>query len=52
VYHGSAVLDGIVVACAGDEAHYDEMYSYWIAASVQAEAKAVFAGLTDVHFVL
>lgn len=47
VYWGSAVLDGIVVACAGLEEHHDEMFSYWIAASVQAEARKWFAGLSS-----
>jgi hypothetical protein len=39
VFWGSAVLDGIVVACAGLEERQDEMLSYWIAAAVQAAAK-------------
>jgi hypothetical protein len=42
VYWGSAVLDGIVAACAGMEAHHDEMFAYWIAATVQAVAKEAF----------
>lgn len=43
VFWGSAVLDGIVVACAGLEEHHDEMFSYWIAASVQSAAREWFA---------
>ncbi len=43
VFWGSAVLDGIVVACAGLEEHHDEMFSYWIAATVQALAKQRYA---------
>jgi hypothetical protein len=38
-YWGSAVLDGIVVACAGLASRHDEMFAYWIAATVQAEAR-------------
>ena len=44
VFWGSAVLGGIVVACAGLEERQDEMVSYWIAAAVQAAAKAEFHG--------
>lgn len=39
VYWGSAVLDGIVVACAGLEPRHDEMIAYWVAAAVQAECR-------------
>ncbi len=42
LFWGSAVMDGIVVACAGLEEHYDEMFSYWTAAAVQAVAKRAF----------
>ncbi len=45
LYYGSAVLDGIVVACSGVEPYYDEMFSYWIAAAVQAEVKKVYDAL-------
>lgn len=38
VYAGSAVLEGIVVACAGLEPRDDEMIAYWIAAAVKSEA--------------
>lgn len=41
-YWGSAVLDGIVVACAGLEPRHDEMIAHWIAAAVQAEARRAF----------
>jgi len=43
VYHGSAVVEGIVVACAGLEPRDDEMLSYWIAAAVKSEASRAFA---------
>jgi hypothetical protein len=39
IYWGSAVLNGIVVACAGLEPRHDEMFSYWLAATIQAEAR-------------
>lgn len=39
VFWGSAVLDGIVVACAGLEPRHDEMIAYWVAAAVQAECR-------------
>jgi hypothetical protein len=42
LYWGSAVIDGIVAACSGVDPHHDEMFSYWIAAAVQAEAKAEY----------
>ncbi|WP_375451680.1 hypothetical protein [uncultured Devosia sp.] len=42
VFWGSAVLDGIVVACAGLDEYHDEMFSYWIAATVNAVAKQWF----------
>jgi hypothetical protein len=42
VFWGSAVLDGIVVACAGLEERHDEMLSWWIAAAIQAEAREEF----------
>jgi len=38
VYSGSAIVEGIVVACAGLEPRDDEMISYWIAAAVRSEA--------------
>lgn len=38
-YWGSVVLDDIVVACSGVEAHYDEMFSMWIAAAIKALCK-------------
>ncbi len=44
VYSGSAVLEGIVVACAGLEPRDDEMFSHWIAAAVKAEASRALAG--------
>ena len=43
VYSGSAVIEGIVVACAGLEPRDDEMFSYWIASAVKAEASRAFA---------
>jgi hypothetical protein len=42
VFWGSAVLDGIVVACAGLEERHDEMLSWWIAAAMQAAAREEF----------
>ena len=45
VFWGSAVLDGIVVACAGLEPRHDEMVAYWIAAAVQAECRRAFEAL-------
>ena len=44
IFWGSAVLDGIVVACAGLEERLDEMFSHWIAATVQACAKSEVQG--------
>lgn len=38
-YWGSVVLDDIVVACSGVEAHYDEMFSMWIASAIKALCK-------------
>lgn len=43
VYSGSAVLEGIVVACAGLEPRDDEMFSYWVAAAVKSEADRALA---------
>lgn len=43
VYWGSAVVDGIVVACAGLEPYDDELFSHWIAAAVKAEASRALA---------
>jgi len=42
VFSGSAELDGIVVACAGLDEYHDEMFSYWIAATVIAVARQWF----------
>ncbi|HVV15077.1 MAG TPA: hypothetical protein VHD55_01590 [Candidatus Paceibacterota bacterium] len=47
VNSGSAVIDGIVVACSGVEGFYDEMFSYWLAAAIQAEAKRYFTDLRE-----
>ncbi len=47
LYWGSAVIDGIVVACSGVESFYDEMFSYWVASAIQAEAKKYFNDLTE-----
>lgn len=44
VFHGSAVLGGIVVACAGLDPRHDEMFSWWIASAVCAQAQLDFAG--------
>lgn len=49
-YWGSAVLNGIVVACAGLEPRHDEMIAYWLAAAIQAEARKVFAELGERNF--
>ncbi|MBX3598914.1 MAG: hypothetical protein KF874_15220 [Rhizobiaceae bacterium] len=43
VYSGSAILDGIIVACAGLEPRDDEMISYWIAAAIKSEVAGVVA---------
>lgn len=40
VYSGSAIVEGIVVACAGLEPRDDEMISQWIAAAVKSEAES------------
>ncbi|HWU64171.1 MAG TPA: hypothetical protein VN112_19305 [Ensifer sp.] len=42
IFWGSAVLNGIVVACAGLEPRHDEMFSHWFAATIQAEARLEF----------
>jgi hypothetical protein len=42
LWWGSAVLGGIVAACSGVDSHHDEMFAWWIAAAVQAEAKAEY----------
>lgn len=39
VFTGSAVLDGIVVACAGQDPRHDEMFSWWIASAVNAQVQ-------------
>ncbi len=53
VYWGSAVLDGIVVGCSGLDPHHDEMFAYWIAAAIQAEAYMKFDEIREhsVNFV-
>lgn len=43
VFHGSAVLGGIVAACAGLDPRHDEMFSWWIASAVQAQAQGYLA---------
>jgi hypothetical protein len=45
VYAGSAILEGIVVACAGLEPRDDEMISCWIAAAVKSEAALAISQL-------
>lgn len=47
VYWGSEVLDGIVVACSGVEAFFDEMFSMWIAAAIRALCKQKFLNLPE-----
>ena len=49
VFWGSAVLHGIVVACAGLDEYHDEMFSYWIAAAVQAAARQWFEQQRNEH---
>jgi hypothetical protein len=47
VFHGSAVLGGIVVACAGLDPRHDEMFSWWIASAVSAQAQIDFTGALE-----
>jgi hypothetical protein len=47
VFHGSAVLGGIVVACAGLDPRHDEMFSWWIASAVLAQTQIDFAGALE-----
>lgn len=49
-YWGSAVVNGVVVACAGLEPRHDEMLAYWLAAAIQAEARKAFAELGERNF--
>lgn len=49
VFWGSAVLGGIVVACAGLQPRHDEMFAYWIAAAVQAEARKALDTVLDAN---
>ena len=39
VFWGSAVLYGLVVACAGLAPRHDEMIAYWVVAADQAEGR-------------
>ncbi len=36
VYHGSAVSDGLVVACSGVQAYFDQMVSGWVLEACRA----------------
>ncbi len=45
LYWGSVVVDGIVVACSGLKPYHDEMFAYWIATAIQAEAKSRYEEL-------
>lgn len=49
-YWGSAVVNGVVVACAGLEPRHDEMIAYWLAAAIQAEARKAFTELGELNF--
>lgn len=54
VYTGSVIIDGIVVAASGDDGHFDEMFSGWLALTIQALCKARFKQLKaddSIHFV-
>lgn len=50
LYWGSVALNGIVVACAGLEPRHDEMFAYWLAAAIQAEARKALADIGDRNF--
>lgn len=45
VNQGSVVIDGIVVGASGDDGHFDEMFSYWLASTIQGLCKARFKEL-------
>lgn len=54
VNSGSVVLDGIVVAASGDHGYFDEMFSFWLASTIQALCKKRFAALKandEINFV-
>lgn len=49
VFTGSAVLEGIVVACAGQDPRHDEMFSWWIAAAVHAQVDIALSAFVDAN---
>ena len=49
VFQGSAVLGGVVAACAGLDPRHDEMFSWWIASAVHAQAQLEIAEYAAAH---
>jgi hypothetical protein len=49
IFSGSAVLGGVVAACAGLDPRHDEMFSWWIASAVHAEVQLDFAAYAAAH---
>ncbi|NBB47869.1 hypothetical protein GVN24_06260 [Rhizobium sp. CRIBSB] len=49
VFSGSAVIGGVVAACAGLDPRHDEMFSWWIASAMHAQAQLEIAEYAAAH---